>query len=329
MSGALCCAAAVALAPSGTGRAAPPDEPPANVVGVIDGESIAMDGSLKLEVVAGQVRTVLHSGGNVRVNSGTARVDLAEGGQMAVCGPAHFSVLKSGGALTVALDSGTVRVRVEREIELTVYTPQFQARLVSIGGGAQEALVGLEPSGAMCVRAASGAVRIEQQLTGQSVLLPQGGNIVLTNGQIDSQRPGAARCSCELQRTPDAPPEVSLLASAKQMRLKKAAPAAEQPAAPEEPVYQVFMPPLAFDASAQTQPEPDPRLILLARRVRVRPTLIFRGRVGGEEVASAAMTPPLAAAASSAAPAAHKPAAGNSVVDRVRSLLHRIWTPSS
>ncbi|MBZ5701772.1 MAG: hypothetical protein LAN84_07985 [Acidobacteriia bacterium] len=316
--GLLCCAAAVALARV---PAAPPaDEPPNDAVGVIDGNSIAVQGPLTVKVAGAEVRTILLSGGDVRVKSGSARVDLSEGGHLIICGPAHFSVLKSGGALTVALDSGTIHARIEGEPALTIYTPQIQARPVAIGGDAQDLLLGLDAAGAMCVRANSGAVRIEQQLTGQSVLLPQGANVQLRNGQIDSLQTGGGRCSCELQT---GPPEISRLASADEVRAAK--PPAEKTAAKEEPVYQVFMPPLAFNASAAVQPEPDPRLILLVRRVRVRPTLIFQGRVEGEAVASAAAALPPAAAP----PAPRKPAAGDSVVDRVRTLLHRIWPRSS
>ena len=326
--GMLCCAAAVVAlaAPSRLGPPSWTDEPPSDAVGAIDGNSIAVEGPLKVEVVSEEVRTILLSGGDVRVKSGGARVDLSEGGQLSICGPAHFSVLKSGGALTVALDSGTIHARIEGAPALTIYTPQIQARPVAIGGDAQDLLVGLGAAGAMCVRANSGAVRIEQQLTGQSVLLPQGANVQLLNGQIDSLQASGGRCSCELQA---GPPEISRLASRDEVRAAK--PPAEKAAAKEEPIYQVFMPPLAFQASAAVQPEPDPRLILLVRRVRVRPTLIFQGRVEGEAVASAAVAPPPATAPGAAgiAPQKNAPAAGYSVVDRVRSLLHRIWPRSS
>ena len=109
---------------------------------------------------------------------------------------------------------------------------------------------------------------------------------------------------------------------------------AASPTPREEPVYQVFMPPLAFDASAKVQPEPDLRFIVLVRRVRVRPTLIYRGRVEGEPVNSPA--PAIVAnAATLAAPAAvapkpsHSPAAKNadsSMYTRVRGFFHRLWT---
>jgi hypothetical protein len=325
----LCCGAALCIA------AAPSDEPTPDAVGTIEGEAIALRGPMQVEVVRGQMRTVLRSGSDVQVKSGEARIDLVEGGQIAICGPAHLSVLKSGGSLTVALDSGTIHFHIQRAPALTIYTPQIQAKPVAIGDSAQDALVGLDATGAMCLRADSGALRVEQQLTGQAVIVPQGGDVLLTNGQIDSLRPSAGRCSCELQTVKATPPDAGMVASAEEVRLKNPPsppqPAPEKPPAKEEPVYKVFMPPLAFDASAKVQPEPDPQLILLVRRARVRPTLIFRGRVEGEAVAVALnpSPPPAAAPQAAAAPQKKAPAANDSVVDRVRSFLRRIWTRNS
>ena len=95
----------------------------------------------------------------------------------------------------------------------------------------------------------------------------------------------------------------------------------------EEPIYTVIMPPLRFDANAKVQAEPDPRLMVIVRRVRVRPTLVFQGRVEEETVTTAAATappPPAAAAPKTVTPA---PAQG-SVVDRMRSFFHRLWSRS-
>jgi len=325
---AILCAALIAAA------AARPDEPPSDSVGIIDGEAISVTGPMSVEVVRGQSKTVLRSGSNVRVNSGTARIDLVEGGQISICGPAHLSVLKSGGSLTIALDTGTIHVHIERELALTIYTPQIQAQTVAIGDGPRDALVGFDTTGAMCVRANRGAVRLEHQLTGQSVLIPQAGEVLLLNGQLDSLRTSAGHCACDLQvakAIPPPQPEVSQLATAEEVRKKapdaipNTQPASvETPPAKEEPVYQVFMPPLIYDANAKVQPEVDPKMIVLVRRVRVRPALIFQGRVEG--VAAAAVTP---APASTPAAAANtpKPAVPSSdtFVDRVRNFVRKLW----
>jgi len=36
----------------------------------------------------------------------------------------------------------------------------------------------------MCIRANRGAIRVEQQLTGQSVLIPQAGDVLLLNDSL-------------------------------------------------------------------------------------------------------------------------------------------------
>jgi len=318
--------------------AARPDDSGTDSVGVIDGEAIAVTGPMRVETVQGQVKTILRSGSDVRVKSGTARIDLVEGGWITVCGPAHFSVLKSAGSLTVALDSGTIHAHAEREPALTIYTPQIQAQTIAIGGGPQDILVGFETPGAMCIRANRGAVRLEQQLTGQNIVVPQAGNVVLLNGQLDGLRTSAGRCSCEPQivKTTSSPEvEVSRLSTREELRKKSSEPKnapqmadAEKSSVKEEPIYQVFMPPLVYDANAKVQPDFDPKMIVLIRRVRVRPTLIFQGRVEGEIVAAAVPPPPPAA---SAAANASKPAAraGDSFVDRVRTFVRKLWSRGS
>jgi len=337
---ALCCAAFAAA------RAARPDQPPFDFVGAIDGEAIAVSGAMTVEVVHGQVKTILRSGSDVRVKSGQARIDLVEGGNIIICGPAHFSVLKSAGSLTLALDFGVIHAHIVHEPALTIYTAQLQARPVAIGDGPQDALVGFDIAGAMCIRASSGAVRLEQQLTGQNVIVPQGGDILVNNAQLDTLRTGAGHCTCESPTGRSAPPispstEVSMLATTEEIRKKqaegkRAATQPDPPAAParEEPVYQVFMPPLTYDANAKVQAEFDPKLIMLVRRVRVRPTLIFQGRVEGEPVAVASNTPQNPSPADARAPQKSEPKAAqpgtdDSMFGRVRSFFRRLWTRSS
>ena len=299
--------------------AARSDESASDSIGVIYGEAISVTGPMSFDVVNGQAKTVLRSGSDVRVKSGAARIDLVEGGQISICGPAHLSLLKSGGSLTIALDTGTVHARIEHEIPLTIYTPLIQAQTVAIANGPRDALVGFDSSGAMCIRANLGAIRVEQQLTGQSVLVPQTGDIFLFNGQLEHLRASAGHCVCDPQIAKAAPPPQPVVSQ----------PAlAELPPSKDEPIYQVFMPPLIYDAKAKVQPEIDPSLLVLVRRVRVRPTLIFQGRVEG--VAVAAVTPP--PAPTPAAPAnGAKPGAstGDSLVNRVRNFVRKLWPSSS
>jgi len=317
--------------------AAGPDNPPGEAVGKIDGDAIAVTGPMSVEAAHGQVQTILRSGSDVRVKSGTARIDLVEGGSISICGPAHFSVLKSGGSLTIALDSGMLHAHLGREPALTVYTPQIQAQPIAIGGGAQDSVFGLEASGAMCVRANTGAVRIEQQLTGQNVLVPQSGDVLLINGQLDTLLNSAGRCTCDVQMTKAAPAiEISRLATTEEIRKKELEPKPLPPAKPEEvlparpePEYQVFMPPLAYDANSKVSTEFDPKLVTIVRRARVRPTLIFQGRVEGDPVVAAAIRPAAIPAAAQPAAKPPAPAPPDTIVNRVKSYIRKLWTPSS
>jgi hypothetical protein len=351
--------------------AAGSDNPADESVGTIEGEAIALQGPMSVEVVHGQIKTVLRSGNDIRVKSGQAHLDLVEGGKINICGPAHLSVLKSGGSLTLALDTGIVRVHIDKQPAITIYTAQIQAKPIAIGDGAQDALIGFDAPGMMCVRAMSGAIRLEQQLTGQSVIVPQGGDIILNNGALEGLQNTSGHCACELQlaKSDPPPPEVSRLATIEEIRERERVtkkepnpepppataevpppaptppptipdkpapapatvekPAAVPPKAPapkQEPVYQVFMPPLAYDAKAAVQRDNfDPKLILLVRRVRVRPTLIFQGRVEGDPVVRpvASAQPPRPKPTTPAPAAAPK---DDSVVNRVRAFLRSLFS---
>ena len=327
------------------------DQPSYDTVGAIEGEAITVQGPLNIEVVQGRTRTILRSGSDIHVNSGQARIDLIEGGQIVVCGPAHLSVLKSVNLLTLALDTGVIHAHIEGpQPALTIYTAQIQAKPFAIGDAPQDTLVGFDQTGAMCIRADSGAVRVEQQLTAQSIVVPQAGEVLITNGQLETLRSGATHCSCELQMaktlTPPAPQtEVSRLPTPEEMHKANTeaakpnteaarAPAAPpKPAAKDDPVYQVFMPPLSYDASAKVQPDYfDPQLIVLVRRVRVRPTLVFQGTV--KDAPAVAKNNPPAAPTNSPEPSAQRnqqaqqknPQTSNSIISRIRAFFRSLFS---
>jgi hypothetical protein len=299
---------------------------------------------LNIEVVQGHTRTILRSGSDVRVNSGQARIDLIEGGQIVVCGPAHFSVLKSVNLLTLALDTGIIHARIERQPALTIYTAQIQAKPFAISDAPQDLLVGFDQTGAMCIRAESGAVRVEQQLAAQAIVVPQGGDIVITNGQLETLRSGVGHCSCDLQLAKLPPPptletEVSRLATPEEIQKSSketATPAATAPpTAPkstenEGPVYHVYMPPLTYDANAKVQPDNfDPQFIVLVRRVRVRPTLIFQGSVKDAPVIAKntpAATPEKAVLTPPPQTQQKNPQTNNSILSRIRAFFRSLFS---
>jgi len=323
-------------------------EPQGEIIGTLEGQSggpgLAVKGPMTVQVVGNEVKTLLRSGVDIRVKSGRAKVNLSEGGTIAVCGPAHISMLKAGNALTVALDSGSIHAQMNGNLTLNIFTAQILAKTVAIGDGPQDVLVGFNGPALMCVRSARGAVRLEEQFGGQSVMVPQGGDVASANGQIQGLRDASGRCACEgfegsEPGTANAA-EVSQLASneeiRKNMELKNSAPnlpsGGRTPAAPKapsfEPTYQVFMPPLRYDANAKVQDDFDPKLIVLVRRVRVRPTLIFESKVEGDPVVP---TGSISSAANKPQPPVAKPNAPTSdgVVDRVKSFFKSLWGRSS
>jgi hypothetical protein len=351
-----------------------PDQPSYDTVGAIEGEAISVQGPLNIEVLQGRTRTILRSGSDVHVNSGRARIDLIEGGEISVCGPAHFSVLKSVNLLTLALDTGVIHAHIERQPALTIYTAQIQAKPFAIGEAPQDVLVGFDQTGAMCIRADSGAVRVEQQLTAQSVVIPQAGEVLITNGQVETLRSGVTHCACELQLAKTLPPpldlshaanlqeigpsknaaaardvpkaapkeapaEISRLATPREIEKRKSTTPpdtpkpAEKDASKDGPVYQVYMPPLSYDATAKVQPDNfDPQLIVLVRRVRVRPTLIFQGSVKDAPVIAKASPPaapvkPVEQSASQTQQAQEKSSqTNNSIFARIRAFFRSLFS---
>ncbi len=323
-----------------------PQEAQGEIIGTIEGQAIAVKGPMSVQVVGNEVKTLLRSGVDVRVKSGRAKISLTEGGTIAVCGPAHISMLKSGNGLTVALDSGTIHAHVEGNLALNIFTAQILAKSVAIGDGPQDVLVGFDSPGLMCVRAGRGAVHLEEQFGGQSVMVPQGGDVTIANGQIQAMRDNTGRCGCDgfeasAKTSSVMTPEVSTPASSEEVKksveLKDSAPRLsanerklQTPKAPAfEPTYQVFMPPLHYDANVKVPDDFDPKLIVLVRRVHVRPTLIFESKVEGDPIAKPASN--LTAAAGKQDKPAEKPAgpANATVVDRVKSFFRSLWTPSS
>ena len=321
-----------------TAMTARSDEPVTDSVGIIDGAAVAVTGPMRIDVSHGLPRTVLRSGSDVIIKSGTARLDLTEGGTISICGPAHFSVLKVGNQLTLALDTGTIHLSIEHGPAVTVYTPLLQIQPIAIGDGPQDALVGFDATGAMCVRAYRGAVRLEQQLTSQNIVVPQSSDILLVNGQLDGLRSGGDRCSCDPELTKYLPPaQLETVPPSAPTEDANANPLGsgeivsplplDKPAAKEGPIYEVLMPPLIYNANAEIQPEVDTSQIVMLRRVRVRPTLIFQGRVEGDLAAS---TPPRTSGANPPKPAAQsKNPANDSVVDRMVHFVRKLWSRGS
>jgi hypothetical protein len=273
------------------------------IVGRIEGDDLAVKTITNAGVEIDAGPTVVASGSDVTVRSGHALLLLDAGGEISICGPAHFTLVKSTGAITMALDYGRVHPSLDSPATFTIYTPSVVATPVAIAGGRRDATLGLGQDGEMCILTARGAMRVEPQFAGQSLIVPQGGVVDFSGGQIESLRSDASSCSCDFPRARMEPPrpspsrEISALSHPRQPDPQKPD-VATPPALSQEPIYTVIMPPLTFDANSPAPPpEPSPETILLVREIRMRPTVVFHGHVNPAPVqaalsASAALPPP-------------------------------------
>jgi hypothetical protein len=304
------------------------------VVGRIEGDDLEVVTKTPAGIETDAAPTVVASGSDVTLRSGHALLLLNAGGEISICGPAHFKLIKSSGAVTLALDYGRVHPSLQSTDGFTIYTPTIVATPIAIAGGPRDMTLGLEPGGEMCVLTARGAMRVEPQFSEQSMIVPQGGTVSLVGGQIDSLHADASTCSCDFPRAhmespKSAPPphslparEVGALAPPVPPQRRRSDNSSPPSASAGEPVYTVLMPPLSFDAnSPEPPPEPAPETILLVREVRLRPSVEFRGHVNAapsQEVA-VHVSPP------SPVPADDRPPESQpGIFDRVMNFFRRL-----
>jgi hypothetical protein len=303
-----------------------------SVIAHIEGDDLEVVTTTPAGVETNAAPTVVASGSDVTLHSGRALLSLDAGGEISVCGPAHFKLLKSAGAVTLALDYGRVHPSLDSGETFTIYTPAIIATPISISGGASDTTLGLGQNGEMCVLTAHGAMQVEPQFSDQSLIIPQGGTATLMGGQIESLHGDVAACSCDFPRTslehpqPSTLPEISTLRRPlppEQTKTKDSSP----PAVPaEEPVYTVLMPALSFDANSPAPPpDPSPETILLVREVRVSPSAVFHGHVNAapEPVAAVTRVPPAPQKPAKAKPAQSRPGIFSRVGNFFRKLLGR------
>jgi hypothetical protein len=303
-------------------------------IGRIEGDDLEVATTTPSGVETDAAPTVVASGSDVTVRSGHALIMLNAGGEISVCGPAHFKLIKSSGALTLALDYGRVHPSLDSAESFTIYTPTIVATPIAISGGRRDMTLGLQQNGEMCVLTARGAMRVEPQFAEQSVIIPQGGDVSLVGGQIQSLHADASACSCDFPRaglsrpksnTPaQTPPSQSLGALSRPVppERKKTEDPTPPPASGGGAVYTVLMPPLTFNAnSPEPPPEPDAETILLVREVRLRPAAVYRGHVNPAPAqATARPVLPPAPAPSDDQPLPTQP----SFLDRVRSFFRKL-----
>jgi hypothetical protein len=320
------CVAAFVLAALVCAAPARAQDAPPGTIGRVEGTDISVESGTAAGLGGSTAAPGIYvvNGSVVTVHSGQARMTLASGGHLDICGPAKFTVLQSGGAITVALGFGSVHAQLPASAALRFFTPTIIATPLGIGDAARNITVSLGLDTSLCVLASSGAIQLEQQFTGEKLIVPQAGEFSLASGKL-APVPGAAEsCQCEvaepapeepegepaakplekasttqpnpssatnLQPAPAATPvEPSVLAHADESHPIARSWQDTSPAAPSvsgQADNNMVLPVLVFSASSPAPPDMGPDVVLLARRARVEPEWNFDGHVAVPELAAA------------------------------------------
>ena len=186
-------------------------QPPAGTIGRVEGNDVSIEtGGIAADGTTTSGRSMFVTNGSIiTVHSGQARMTLLGGGEVDVCGPAKFTVLQSGAAITLALNFGRMRVQLPAAAQLRIFTPTIIATPIDIGGGPRDFTVGLDLNDSLCVVATSGALRLEHQFTGEGLIVPQAGEFFLAAGKLLPVAGVAGSCQCvtlQARATPPLPP---------------------------------------------------------------------------------------------------------------------------
>jgi hypothetical protein len=171
---------------------------PPGAIGRVEGNDVSIEGgSVATNGTATSAPSMFVANGSVvTVHSGQARMTLTGGGQIDICGPAKFTLLQSGPAITLALNFGRMRVQLPAAVQLRIFTPTIVATPIDIGGAPRDFTVGLDLNDSLCVVAASGALRLEHQFTGEGLIVPQSGEFFLAAGKLLPVAGVAGTCQC-------------------------------------------------------------------------------------------------------------------------------------
>jgi hypothetical protein len=299
------------------------DDTPSNVVGRIEGRDVSVEAGSG-GGAAWSAPTTVSSGDVVTVHSAKARLMLSSGGKIEICGPAKLTLLLSGKALTLALSFGRVRAELPATTTLRIFTPTIVGTPIDISGGVRDVTVGLNLDDSLCVLAASGAIQLEHQFTGEKIIVPQAAEFFLNPGQLVPALTTPGKCQCLADEPspsrPSVVPEFATLAPSPTVsntssaalpaeRLKSAPglsysvlehanqghPLAasekmEVPAMPPSSLTSeaVVAPALVFTATSPLPPPgPSEETVLLIREAQLSPEWEFSGRVEPPEFASA------------------------------------------
>ena len=278
---ALLCAALVCRARAGAQTST------SDIVARIQGSDLSVNDQM---LTRASTLVSVANGNVVTVHSGEASMRLIDGGEVSVCGPARFTVLANAdGAITLALDFGRMHVELPATVSLRVLTPMIVATPIEIEGGKRDVIVGLDQNNSLCVLAATGAVQLEQQFSGQRMIVPQSGDFSLQNGQLAPLVDTGDSCKCATvpMITPGQPsgaaPETAVTIPPTADTHPVPQPAQQEIAqapAVNAPAYKIDLPPMVYSSAMPTPPDvPTEETAALIREVRDEPDWEFTGHV--------------------------------------------------
>lgn len=186
------------LAAALIGSGAQAQEVTGRIIGQVTGGDISVAGPSQLAPGENAQTIAFAAGSTIVVHSGQARVEFTGGGELDVCGPAKFAVLASGEAITIALSFGRVHAKFDSSRPISIYTPLIIATPLAVADQPRDVILGLAPTtGAMCVVAAHGAVQVQQQFSGETLIVPQPSEVLLAGTPLGATPASAGSCRCD------------------------------------------------------------------------------------------------------------------------------------
>jgi hypothetical protein len=236
---------------------------PPGAVARIEGADVSVEGG---GVAAANISgdgglSYVFNGSIVTVHTGRAKLTFAVGGEVDICGPAKITVLDSAGSITLALSIGRIHLQLPAGSPVRVFTPTIIATPIDISGAARDITLGLDLNDSLCVLATSGALRLEQQFTGEGLIVPQAGDFLIAPGKLVPTAGVSGNCECTAMQAQSAPPpNIPLMgvSSASQLQMPDASP---------------VQPPAAGDGKPAIPPHADPnvQLRVLAKEDEAHP----------------------------------------------------------
>jgi hypothetical protein len=200
---------------------------PAGAIAQVVGDDISIEGGASASIGAPNGGPVsIFNGSVVTVHTGKARLTFASGGDVDICGPAKITLLQSSGSITVALSIGRIHLQLPAGAPVRVFTPTIIATPIDIGGADRDITLGLDLNDSLCVLATSGALRLEQQFTGEGLIVPQAGDFLIASGKLVPTAGVSGNCDCAAMHAKSAPPpNIPLMgvSSAAQLQMPDAA----------------------------------------------------------------------------------------------------------